>query len=88
MFNEAANFLIDVSNEPTANEIKNVILVLNRRFKDLIEGYHTFRQNEVIGKARAEYEVSIGPILDDRLMMIFVCDICRLLTSCRAHFLI
>ena len=59
IFNESANFLIDCSTEPVANEIKNTQLTLNRRFKDLVDGFLAFRQTEVIGKARTEYESGV-----------------------------
>ncbi|XP_035824390.1 nesprin-1 [Aplysia californica] len=62
ILNESANFLIDVSSDPVAAEIKETLLLLNRRFKDLTEGFQSFRQNEVIGKARAEYETGVATL--------------------------
>lgn len=60
--------MVDVSNEVTAAEIKQTLQLLNNRFANLIEGYHSFRQNEVVGKARAEYEkgvLNVGSWLSD-----------------------
>ena len=59
ILNESANFLIDCSTEPVANQIKNTLLTLNRRFKELIDGFLAFRQTEVIGKARTEYQAGV-----------------------------
>ena len=41
--------------EPVAAEIKHTLLTFNRRFKELVEQYQTFKQVEVVGKARKEY---------------------------------
>ncbi|GFO48198.1 nesprin-1, partial [Plakobranchus ocellatus] len=59
LLNESANFLLDVSSEPVAAEIQRTLMQLNKRFGDLVNGFQDFRQNEVIGKARAEYETGV-----------------------------
>ena len=55
ILNESGNFLIETVEEPVAVEIKQTLLMINRRFKDLVDGFQTFKQVEVIGKARKEY---------------------------------
>ena len=55
ILNESGNFLIETVEEPVAVEIKQTLLTINRRFKDLVDGFQTFKQVEVIGKARKEY---------------------------------
>ena len=55
ILNEAGNFLIETVEEPVAAEIKQTLLMINRRYKDLVEQFQTFKQVEVIGKARKEY---------------------------------
>lgn len=60
LLNESANFLIEVTTDPIGDEIKQTVLSLNRRYTELVEGFHDFRQNEVIGKARVEYEAGVS----------------------------
>ena len=55
VLNESGNFLIETVEEPVAAEIKQTLLMLNRRFKDLVEQYTHYKQVEVVGKARKEY---------------------------------
>lgn len=44
ILNETGNFLIETTEEPVAAEIKQTLLMLNRRFKDLVEQFQTFKQ--------------------------------------------
>ncbi|GFR66525.1 nesprin-1, partial [Elysia marginata] len=62
LLNESANFLIDVCSEPVAAEIQRTLMHLNQRFSDLVNGFQDFRQNEVIGKARTEYETGVASL--------------------------
>lgn len=55
ILNESGNFLIETTEEPVAAEIKQVLLMVNRRFKDLVDQFQNFKQVEVVGKARKEY---------------------------------
>ena len=55
LMNDSANFLIETTKEPIAAEIKQTVLMINRRFKDLVDGFHHFQQVEVIGRARQNY---------------------------------
>lgn len=55
ILNEAGNFLIETTEEPVAVEIKQTLLMINRRFKDLADQFQHFKQVEVVGKARKEY---------------------------------
>ncbi|CAL1544282.1 unnamed protein product [Lymnaea stagnalis] len=73
ILNESANFLIEGATPPVANEIKQMVLMLNRRFTDVIEGFQSYHQNEVIGKAKTEYEAGVNSLsewLADSLEML------------------
>ena len=62
MLNESANFLIDVCTEPVAAEIQRTLMQISQRFSDLVNSFQDFRQNEVIGKARSEYETGVASL--------------------------
>ncbi|KAH3846241.1 hypothetical protein DPMN_088540, partial [Dreissena polymorpha] len=55
ILNESGNFLIETTEEPVAAEIKTTLLMVNRRFKDLVESFQHFKKVEVVGKARKDY---------------------------------
>lgn len=57
--NKAGNFLIDISKETTAVQIKQTLVLLNKRFTNLVVEFQSYLQNEVIGKAHAEYEKGV-----------------------------
>ena len=62
LLNESANFLLEVCSEPVCAEIQRTLMQLNKRFSDLVNGFQDFRQNEVIGKARSEYETGVASL--------------------------
>ena len=62
ILNESGNFLIETVEEPVAAEIKQTLLMVNRRFKELVEQYQTYKQVEVVGKARKEYGVGLNKL--------------------------
>lgn len=56
LLKESGNFLIDVVTDPIAAEIKKMISVLVQQYSDLVRRYENYKQTEVIGRARSEYE--------------------------------
>jgi len=44
ILNETGNFLIETTEEPIAAEIKQTVLLFNRRFKDLLGQYEHFKK--------------------------------------------
>ncbi|KAH3846188.1 hypothetical protein DPMN_088486 [Dreissena polymorpha] len=52
--NESGNFLIETTEEPVATEIKTTLLMVNRRFQELVESLQHFKKEEVVGKARKD----------------------------------
>ncbi|XP_074648980.1 muscle-specific protein 300 kDa-like isoform X3 [Tubulanus polymorphus] len=64
MLNEAGNYLIDVCEPPIANEIKQNLLFVNKRFKDGTEQLESVHKKEVADKAREEYKFGVDNISD------------------------
>lgn len=62
ILNDSGNFLIETCREPVAAEIKQTLLMLNRRFKEMLDGHSHFQQVEVIGKARDSYASGVDII--------------------------
>lgn len=62
LLNDSANFLIEGATQPVADEIKRTILLVNRRFTEVVEGFQSFHQNEIIGKAKSEYEKGVDSL--------------------------
>ncbi|KAL5008450.1 hypothetical protein ScPMuIL_014031 [Solemya velum] len=61
-FNDAATFLIEVCEDSVGAEIKQMVLLLNRRFIELSDQYQTFQQVEVIGKAKSQYNEGVARV--------------------------
>lgn len=62
--NESGNFLIEVVREPIAADIKQQLLLINRRWKDVSEQARDFIQHESIERALREYRAGLAKIND------------------------
>ena len=61
--NEAGNFLIEVVHEPIAAEIKEQLLLINRRWKDVSEQAQAFLQHQSIERHQREYRAGLARLL-------------------------
>ncbi|KAK3089398.1 hypothetical protein FSP39_003323 [Pinctada imbricata] len=62
LLNESANFLIQTTKDPIAAEIKENVMMVDSRFKDLVDAFNHFQQVEVIGRARQDYSEGVERI--------------------------
>uniref|UniRef100_A0A2C9KCB0 Calponin-homology (CH) domain-containing protein n=1 Tax=Biomphalaria glabrata TaxID=6526 RepID=A0A2C9KCB0_BIOGL len=60
--NQNGNLLADGATQPVADEIKRTLSTLNKRYDDLLSQFHSYHQNEVIGKAVVEYETGVNSL--------------------------
>ena len=59
MLNKAGNFLIEVVTEPVGREIKEQLLMINRRWEDAGTEARHFVQYESVEKTRREYQAIV-----------------------------
>lgn len=59
VLNDSGNFLLGVVTEPVAAEIKELLAVMNQRCPDLTDNFQQYKQVEVIGRAREEYNEGV-----------------------------
>nr|KAG5692778.1 hypothetical protein BaRGS_009394 [Batillaria attramentaria] len=59
VLNESGAFLVGVVTEPIAAEIKELMALLNQRCTELAQRFEQYKQTEVIGRARQEYEEGV-----------------------------
>lgn len=59
ILNESGNFLIETVQEPIADEIKQQLLLLNRRWMDVSDQAREFLQSESVERSRREYQSGV-----------------------------
>ncbi|XP_064624000.1 muscle-specific protein 300 kDa-like isoform X3 [Lineus longissimus] len=64
LLNEAGDFLTDVSTDPVAAEIKQMLANINRRFKECGDTKQEVERQETVEKTRSEYKLGVGKIAD------------------------
>ena len=64
VMNEAGNFLIEVVREPIAAEIKQNLLLVNRRWADVSTGAENFMKAFTAEQLRQEYGVGLQRLLE------------------------
>ncbi|XP_076442566.1 muscle-specific protein 300 kDa-like isoform X3 [Babylonia areolata] len=57
--NDSGNFLMGVVTDAVAAEIKEILEAMNREFPALTASFQKYKQTEVIGRARKEYEEGV-----------------------------
>ena len=60
VMNDSGNFLIEVVTEPVAVEIKEQVLMLNRRWDDVGSEAKRFVAQETAEKGRRDYQNMVG----------------------------
>ncbi|CAH1803094.1 unnamed protein product, partial [Owenia fusiformis] len=62
ILNEAGNFLIEVCEETVAGEIKQQLLLINRRWKDLFDQIRVYQEQEASQMTQDQYEKGVMSI--------------------------
>ena len=59
VLNDSGNFLVGVVTDPVAAEIKETLSLMNQQCPDLVDSFQQYKQTEVIGRAREEYNEGV-----------------------------
>ncbi|XP_076463750.1 muscle-specific protein 300 kDa-like isoform X7 [Babylonia areolata] len=59
MLNDSGGFLLGVVTDPVAEEIRERLEEMNAQCPDLLSSFEQFRETEVIGRARSEYDEGV-----------------------------
>lgn len=60
--NRSGDYLMETTRPEVAEEVRQTLALLNRRYTELTDGFTNFQQVEVIGRARDEYSEGIRHI--------------------------
>ena len=87
VLNDSGNFLIEMSEEPIAAEIKQQLLLINRRWKDVSEQAKAFMQQETSERSRREYRLGVDQLREwlDRTEGVIASPVDCDLQAVRAH---